>query len=152
MERLLEFAHCLRFKLNELFAEKTHVKILSQLMYFAVESGNSLIFRYGDIFKTHILGCPCVMVASPEAAKVVLVTHAHKFKPTYPLSKERMIGRDAIFFHQGAYHSRLKKLVQASLVPSALKGSIPEIERIVLKFLPAWKNSTINTLQEMKMV
>uniref|UniRef100_J3MTR8 Uncharacterized protein n=1 Tax=Oryza brachyantha TaxID=4533 RepID=J3MTR8_ORYBR len=25
--------------------------------------------RYGEIFKTHLLGCPCVMLASPEAAR-----------------------------------------------------------------------------------
>ncbi|XP_031254978.1 abscisic acid 8'-hydroxylase 2 [Pistacia vera] len=106
--------------------------------------------RYGDIFKTHILGCPCVMISSPEAAKVVLVSQAHLFKPTYPPSKEKMIGPDAFFFHQGAYHSRLKKLVQASFLPSAIRGSVSEIEQIVLKFLPTWKNATINTLQEMK--
>ncbi|XP_031387717.1 abscisic acid 8'-hydroxylase 2 isoform X1 [Punica granatum] len=108
--------------------------------------------RHGDIFKSHVLGCPCVMVSSPEAARVVLVTRAHMFKPTYPLSKERMIGPNALFFHQGAYHSRLKRLVQASFVPSALKGSVSEIEQIILNFLPSWKdNCTINTLQEMKM-
>ncbi|KAF3454675.1 hypothetical protein FNV43_RR05123 [Rhamnella rubrinervis] len=107
--------------------------------------------RYGDIFKTHILGCPCVMISSPEAAKSVLVTRAHLFKPTYPPSKERMIGPEAIFFHQGPYHSRLKKLVQSSFQPCAIKGSVPEIEHIVLKLLPTWNNSTmINTLQEMK--
>lgn len=108
--------------------------------------------RYGDIFKTHILGCPCVMISSPEAARIVLVSRAHLFKPTYPPSKEKMIGPEAIFFHQGAYHSRLKKLVQASFLPSAIRGSVPEIEHIVLKFLPTWKNCTINTLQEMKRV
>lgn len=108
--------------------------------------------RYGNIFKTHVLGCPCVMITSPEAAKMVLVSRAHLFKPTYPRSKERMIGPEAIFFHQGAYHSRLKKLVQASLLPSAIKGSVSEIEQIVLKLLPTWKNSTINTLQQMKRV
>lgn len=81
---------------------------------------------------------------------MVLVSRAHLFKPTYPKSKERMIGPEAIFFHQGAYHSRLKKLVQASLLPSAIKGSVSEIEQIVLKQLPTWKNSTINTLQQMK--
>ncbi|KAL9412862.1 hypothetical protein AB3S75_041508 [Citrus x aurantiifolia] len=106
--------------------------------------------RYGDIFKTHILGCPCVMISSPEAAKIVLVSKAHLFKPTYPPSKEKMIGPEALFFHQGAYHSRLKKLVQASFLPSAIRGSVSEIEQIVLKFLPTWKNATINTLQEMK--
>ncbi|XWS74110.1 hypothetical protein CRYUN_Cryun02cG0187500 [Craigia yunnanensis] len=106
--------------------------------------------RYGDIFKTHILGCPCVMISSPEAARIVLVTKAHLFKPTYPPSKEKMIGPEAIFFHQGAYHSRLKKLVQASFLPSVIRGSVSEIEQIVLKFLPTWENTTINTLQEMK--
>lgn len=92
------------------------------------------------------------MITSPEAAKMVLVSRAHLFKPTYPKSKERMIGPEAIFFHQGDYHSRLKKLVQASLLPSAIKGSVSEIEQIVLKQLPTWKNSTINTLQQMKRV
>ncbi|XVF68809.1 hypothetical protein PTKIN_Ptkin11bG0030800 [Pterospermum kingtungense] len=106
--------------------------------------------RYGDIFKTHILGCPCVMISSPEAARVVLVTQAHLFKPTYPPSKEKMIGPEALFFHQGSYHSRLKRMVQASFLPSAIRGSVSEIEQIVLKFLPTWENTTINTLQEMK--
>ncbi|XP_077238983.1 abscisic acid 8'-hydroxylase 2-like isoform X2 [Tasmannia lanceolata] len=106
--------------------------------------------RYGDIFKTHILGCPCIMISSPEAAKFVLVTRAHLFKPTYPPSKEKMIGPEALFFHQGEYHSRLKKLVQASFLPCAIRGTVSEIEHLVLKFLPSWENNTINTLQEMK--
>ncbi|XP_039002848.1 abscisic acid 8'-hydroxylase 2-like [Hibiscus syriacus] len=106
--------------------------------------------RYGHIFKTHILGCPCVMISNPEAARIVLVTQAHLFKPTYPPSKEKMIGPEALFFHQGAYHSRLKKLVEASLLPSAIRGLVPEIQQIVLRFLPTWENTTINTLQEMK--
>ncbi|XP_060667707.1 abscisic acid 8'-hydroxylase 2 isoform X2 [Ziziphus jujuba] len=107
--------------------------------------------RYGDIFKTYILGCPCVMISSPEAAKTVLVTRANLFRPTYPPSKERMIGPEAIFFHQGAYHSKLKKLVQANFLPSAIKGSVSEIELIVLRLLPTWNNNNIvNTLQEMK--
>ncbi|PQM38993.1 abscisic acid 8-hydroxylase 2 isoform X1 [Prunus yedoensis var. nudiflora] len=106
--------------------------------------------RYGNIFKTHVLGCPCVMITSPEAARMVLVSRAHLFKPTYPRSKERMIGPEAIFFHQGAYHASLKKLVQAALLPCAIKGSVSEIEQIVLRLLPTWENSSINTLQEMK--
>ncbi|KAL8154073.1 hypothetical protein V2J09_011833 [Rumex salicifolius] len=106
--------------------------------------------RYGDIFKTHILGCPCVMITSPEAAKVVLVSKAHLFKPTYPPSKEKMIGPQALFFHQGDYHHSLKKLLLSSFLPSALSTSLPEIERIVLSFLPSWDNNSINTLQEMK--
>ncbi|KAJ8452608.1 hypothetical protein Cgig2_004944 [Carnegiea gigantea] len=106
--------------------------------------------RYGDIFKTHILGCPCVMISSPEAAKLVLVTKAHLFKPTYPPSKEKMIGPEALFFHQGEYHSRLKKLLQASFLPSSIRDSVSQIDHIVLNLLPSWENKTINTLHEMK--
>ncbi|KAE8664674.1 Abscisic acid 8'-hydroxylase 1 [Hibiscus syriacus] len=106
--------------------------------------------RYGDVFKSHILGCPCVMISSPDAAKIVLVTKSHLFKPTYPPSKEKMIGPEAIFFHQGAYHSRLRKLVQSSFLPAVIRGSVSEIEQIVLKYLPVWEHTTINTLQEMK--
>ncbi|XP_049383652.1 abscisic acid 8'-hydroxylase 4 isoform X2 [Solanum stenotomum] len=108
--------------------------------------------RYGDIFKTHILAYPCVMLASPEAARFVLVTYAHLFKPTYPKSKERLIGPSALFFHQGNYHSRLRKLVQSLLAPEALRKLITDIEDLAISSLELWaeKNQTINTFRVMK--
>ncbi|XP_042512428.1 abscisic acid 8'-hydroxylase 2 isoform X2 [Macadamia integrifolia] len=90
------------------------------------------------------------MISRPEAARAVLVSQAHLFKPTYPPSKEIMIGPEALFFHQGDYHSMLKKLVQSTFLPSTIRGSVSEIEQIVLKFLPTWDNTTINTLEQMK--
>ncbi|KAL3651422.1 hypothetical protein CASFOL_004424 [Castilleja foliolosa] len=80
----------------------------------------SKIKKYGSIFKTHILGCHSVMIASPDAAKLVLVTKAHLFKPTFPASKERMLGKQAIFFSQGDYHSKLGKLVLRAFMPEAI--------------------------------
>ncbi|XP_073146356.1 abscisic acid 8'-hydroxylase 2 [Henckelia pumila] len=91
------------------------------------------------------------MISSPDAAKIILVSQAHLFKPTYPPSKMKMIGPDALFFHQGEYHSTLKRLVRVSFSPSALARSVPEIEKLVLSFLSSWENnSTIHTLHEMK--
>ncbi|XP_028781124.1 abscisic acid 8'-hydroxylase 4 [Neltuma alba] len=109
--------------------------------------------RYGEIFKTHILGCPCVMLASPEAARFVLVTHANLFKPTYPKSKERLIGPSALFFHQGDYHFRLRKLVQASLSPESIRKLIPDIESAAISALHSWASppdQVINVFHEMK--
>ncbi|KAJ9159569.1 hypothetical protein P3X46_025071 [Hevea brasiliensis] len=107
--------------------------------------------RYGEIFKTHILGCPCVMLASPEAAKFVLVTHAHLFKPTYPKSKERLIGPSALFFHQGKYHNQIRKLVQGSLSPDTIRELIPDIESIAISALESWADGhIINTFHVMK--
>ncbi|CAN7011412.1 hypothetical protein IGI04_012072 [Brassica rapa subsp. trilocularis] len=107
--------------------------------------------RYGEIFKTRILGYPCVMLASPEAARFVLVTHAHMFKPTYPKSKERLIGPSALFFNQGDYHVYLRKLVQSSLYPETIRKLIPDIEHIALSSLQSLANMPIvSTYQEMK--
>ncbi|OAY45663.1 abscisic acid 8'-hydroxylase CYP707A2 [Manihot esculenta] len=106
--------------------------------------------RYGSVFKTHILGCPCVMISSPEAAKFVLVSRAHLFKPTFPASKERMLGKQAIFFHQGDYHAKLRKLVLRAFVPEAIKSIVCDIESIAIDSLKSWEGRIINTFQEMK--
>jgi (+)-abscisic acid 8'-hydroxylase len=108
--------------------------------------------RYGSIFKTHILGCPCVMISSPEAAKFVLVTKSHLFKPTFPASKEKMLGKEAIFFHQGAYHMKLRKLVLRAFLPEAIKNIVPDIQNIAKDSLQYWEGRLINTFQEMKSV
>ncbi|OAY22925.1 abscisic acid 8'-hydroxylase CYP707A1 [Manihot esculenta] len=107
--------------------------------------------RYGEIFKTHILGCPCVMLASPEAARFVLVNQAHLFKPTYPESKEHLIGPSALFFHQGDYHMRIRKLVKDSLSLDALRNLVVDISDIAASTLDSWSEGhVINTFQEMK--
>ncbi|KAL6215490.1 hypothetical protein ACLB2K_014920 [Fragaria x ananassa] len=108
--------------------------------------------RYGKIFKTHILGSPCVMLASPEAAKFVLVTQAHLFKPTYPKSKEALIGPSALFFQHGDYHFRLKKLVQGSLSPGAMRNLVPHINATAASVTSeSWgTGKVINTFHEMK--
>lgn len=111
------------------------------------------IFRYGEIFKTHILGCPCVMLASPDAAKFVLVTEAHRFKPTYPKSKERLIGPSALFFHQGDYHIRLRKLVQGSLSLDAIRNLVADIEAVAVSATSSWvSGQVVNTFHELKKV
>ncbi|XP_051149781.1 abscisic acid 8'-hydroxylase CYP707A1-like [Andrographis paniculata] len=108
--------------------------------------------RYGEIFKTHVLGCPCVMVASPEAARFVLKNRANLFRPTYPKSKENLIGRSALFFHQGQYHARLRRLVQASMSTAALRRLSPDIEAAVASALSSWADAggIINTFKHMK--
>ncbi|KAK4435597.1 Abscisic acid 8'-hydroxylase [Sesamum alatum] len=110
----------------------------------------SKVKKYGSIFKTHILGCPCVMISSPEAAKVVLVSKANLFKPTFPASKERMLGKQAIFFHQGDYHTKLRKLVLRAFMPEAIKNIVSDIESIATNSLESWEGKLITTFQEMK--
>ncbi|KZV20744.1 abscisic acid 8'-hydroxylase 1-like [Dorcoceras hygrometricum] len=110
----------------------------------------SKIKKYGSIFKSHILGCPCVMISSPEAAKVVLVSKAHLFKPTFPASKERILGKQALFFHQGDYHTKLRRLVLRAFMPESIKDIVPDIESLAVRSLESWQGNLITTFEEMK--
>ncbi|KAI3713682.1 hypothetical protein L1987_72268 [Smallanthus sonchifolius] len=110
----------------------------------------SKVKKYGSIFKTHVLGCRCVMISSPAAAKIVLVTKSELFKPTFPASKERMLGKQAIFFHQGDYHSKLRRLVLRAFTPESIKNIVPDNESIAVDSLRSWENRLVNTFQEMK--
>ncbi|KAH7852724.1 hypothetical protein Vadar_028374 [Vaccinium darrowii] len=108
--------------------------------------------RYGDIFKTHILGNPCVMLTCPEAARFVLVTGAHLFRPSYPRSKERLIGPWAVFYHDGGFHSKMRKLVHGSLSLDRVRTMVPAIEAIAVSTLDSCCNGSraVNTYHEMK--
>uniref|UniRef100_A0A7N0ZT26 (+)-abscisic acid 8'-hydroxylase n=2 Tax=Kalanchoe fedtschenkoi TaxID=63787 RepID=A0A7N0ZT26_KALFE len=106
--------------------------------------------KYGSIFKSHILGCPCVMMSSPAAAKFVLVTNSHLFKPTFPASKQRMLGPEAIFFHQGQYHQKLRKLVLRAFMPEAIKTHVSDVEAIAIHSLRSCEGRLITTFHEMK--
>ncbi|PWA95646.1 cytochrome P450 [Artemisia annua] len=90
------------------------------------------------------------MISSPALAKLVLVTKSHLFKPTFPASKEKMIGKQAIFFHQGDYHFKLRRLVLRAFTPESIKHMVSDIESITIKALSSWENKSINTFQEMK--
>ncbi|PKU63647.1 abscisic acid 8'-hydroxylase 3 isoform X2 [Dendrobium catenatum] len=106
--------------------------------------------RYGEIFKTHLLGCPCVMLASAEAARFVLVSKAQLFKPKYPRSKERLIGPWALFFHQGGYHAIVRKLVQSSLSPESIRRLVPDIDAVASATLRSWDGHMLSTFHAMK--
>jgi (+)-abscisic acid 8'-hydroxylase len=83
---------------------------------------------------------------------MVLVSQAHLFKPTYPPSKERMIGAQALFFHQGDYHLRLRRLVKGWLGPDALRGLVPDVEAAVASTLDGWEGRVTSTFHTMKRV
>ena len=101
------------------------------------------------------------MIANPQGVKFVL-SQAHLFKPTFPSSKQRMIGPHAFFFHDGPYHAKLRKLVLASFLPDSIRHVVPAIEQLSIATLESWVDDDqgnqlhgakiINTFMEIKKV
>lgn len=92
------------------------------------------------------------MISSPDAARLVLVTKSHLFKPTFPVSKERILGRQAIFFHQGDYHGHLRKLVVRAFMPETIREIVSDVESIAVAAVESWQGRLITAFQEMKTV
>lgn len=94
------------------------------------------------------------MLTCPEAARFVLVTGAHLFRPSYPRSKERLIGPWAVFYHDGGFHSKMRKLVHGSLSLDRVRTMVPAIEAIAVSTLDSCCNGSraVNTYHEMKKV
>ena len=103
------------------------------------------------MFKSHILGYPCVIIFNSEVAMFVL-NKDQLFKPTFSASKERMLGKQAIFFHQRAYHANLRMLVLRTIMPEAIKDIISEIESIAQSCLKSWEGKLITSFLERKTV
>ncbi|KAF3778850.1 Abscisic acid 8'-hydroxylase 3 [Nymphaea thermarum] len=107
--------------------------------------------RYGDVFRTHVLGYPSVMLAGPDDVKFVLASRSELFKPTYPRSKMTLIGPSALFFHEGDYHMRLRKLVQASLLPDSIRSIVADVEAVAISVLASWSHgNVVHVFSEMK--
>lgn len=61
-----------------------------------------------------------------------------------------MLGPQALFFHEGDYHARVRRLVQRSFLPERIRSTVSDIEELSLARLNTWEGRTINTFMEMK--
>jgi len=60
------------------------------------------------------------------------------------------LGKQAIFFHQGDYHAKLRRLVLRAFMPESIKNIVSDIESIAVGSLQSWEGQLVNTFQEMK--
>ncbi|KAL4346302.1 hypothetical protein GQ457_17G019520 [Hibiscus cannabinus] len=65
-------------------------------------------------------------------------------------SKERMLGKQAIFFNRGRYHAKLRKLVLRAFTPDAIKSFVPNIESVAEHSLRSLEGRLVTTFHEMK--
>ncbi|XP_023007798.1 beta-amyrin 11-oxidase-like isoform X1 [Cucurbita maxima] len=114
----------------------------------------SFYIRYGkcDMYKTHILGRATIIVCTSELCRQVLGDE-HNFKPSFPVSINRLTGRKSLIQVFKAEHKRLRRLTTAPISGhAALKMYINGIEHTVMSGLEEWASmkNPIELLSEMK--
>lgn len=97
-------------------------------------------YRYGNtgIYKTHMFGCPSIIVCKPEICRRVLTNDEH-FTLGYPKSTNLLGGRISLHSVSNEEHNRLRRLIASPINgQEALTMYIQHTEDIVIDSFDEW--------------
>ncbi|KAH7433993.1 hypothetical protein KP509_07G096400 [Ceratopteris richardii] len=97
--------------------------------------------RFGPVFKTHLLGKPTIYSTDSEVNKFVLQNEGRLFASSYPMSLEKILGKNSLLLTRGHLHKQLYSLTWSFVSSHVLKSHLmAEIEDIVCSTLSTWRN------------
>lgn len=103
--------------------------------------------RYGNVFRTHILGKPIIVSTDPDVNKAVLLNHGNVFIPCYPKSVTELLGKSSILQTNGPLQKRLHSLIGGFFRSPQFKSRITrEIEDSVKLSLSTWEHRKLPIL------
>ncbi|MEM9487473.1 MAG: cytochrome P450 [Cyanobacteria bacterium P01_F01_bin.116] len=108
--------------------------------------------QYGNIFKTHILGRPTVVMMGPEANRFILSSHMEHFswREGWPGTFRELLG-ESLFLQEGEQHRRNRKLLMPAFHGKALESYFDTICSISQNYLNQWEQmGTFTWFGEMK--
>lgn len=98
-------------------------------------------FRYGDVFRTHILGKAIIVSTDSDVNKAILQNHGNAFVPCYPKSVSDLLGESSILKMNGPLHKRVHAIIGVFLKSPQFKARITsDIEKSVIQLLSSWKD------------
>nr|KAG5700960.1 hypothetical protein BaRGS_034245 [Batillaria attramentaria] len=106
-----------------------------RLMYCFYKSRRKL---YGNVFKTHLLGCPIVRVVGASNVRKVLLGENTLVTSYWPASVRMMMGSTTISMSSGESHRMLRKGVAKAFNHEALSGYAPVMQQQVRDYLARW--------------
>ncbi len=95
--------------------------------------------QYGEIFQTHIIGRPTVIMSGAAANKLILSTHFDKFswRDGWPDNFKELLG-ESLFLQEGAEHQRNRKLLMPAFHGKALMNYVTIMTEITDRYLAKW--------------
>ncbi|MFB2917151.1 cytochrome P450 [Aerosakkonema funiforme] len=96
--------------------------------------------KYGQIFKTHIMGRPTIFMTGAEANRFILSSHMDRFswREGWPDTFKELLG-ESLFLQEGAEHQRNRKLLMPAFHGKALGNYLSVMERITQNYLQKWE-------------
>lgn len=112
-----------------------------------------LLCRFGDIFKTKLMGALCIIATNPDFIKWVLAHDGKEIITGYPKSFKNVIGGDSTLNSVGAPWKSARKFLVNSLRTERLRTRVSVVEDLILECLDSWQNKDpVNVREETKSV
>ncbi|XP_042027144.1 cytochrome P450 724B1-like [Salvia splendens] len=120
------------------------------LAYLKPHQSNSLGFflqdhcsRYGNVFKSHLFGCPTVVSCDIELNTFILQNEETLFRSSYPKPVHDILGKLSMMLVSGDLHKKLRSVALSFI--NASKSS-PEflsyVDTLSLSFIHSWRAHT----------
>lgn len=107
--------------------------------------------RYGELFKTHILGCPTVISTDPALNRYILLNEGRGLIPGYPQSMLDILGKWNIAAVQNSLHKAMRGAMFALINTSMIKDHLlSDINSFMDIHLQHWDGRVLNLQDKTK--
>ncbi|XP_065602804.1 cytochrome P450 26C1 [Cyrtonyx montezumae] len=94
--------------------------------------------RYGNVFKTHLLGRPVVRVTGAENIRKILLGEHTLVRAQWPQSTQILLGSHTLLGSTGDLHRQRRKILARVFCHAALESYLPRIQKVVSWELRGW--------------
>ncbi|KAL4660944.1 cytochrome P450 26B1 [Arapaima gigas] len=106
--------------------------------------------KYGNVFKTHLLGRPLIRVTGAENVRKVLMGEHSLVSVDWPQSTATLLGPNSLANSIGDIHRKRRKIFAKVFSHEALETYLPKIQQVIQETLRVWSSNPepINVYQE----
>lgn len=115
--------------------------LLGETLHWMVQGANfhaSRREKYGNVFKTHLLGRPVIRVTGAENVRKILMGEHSLVSAQWPLSARILLGTNTLANSSGDLHRQRRRMLARVFSHTALDSYIPGTQRLVRSRVQAW--------------
>uniref|UniRef100_A0A4W3K5Y2 Cytochrome P450 26B1 n=1 Tax=Callorhinchus milii TaxID=7868 RepID=A0A4W3K5Y2_CALMI len=108
--------------------------------------------KYGNVFRTHLLGQPVVRVTGAEHVRRLLLSEHNLVSAQWPRSTQELLGQSSLANSIGDIHRCKRKVYARVFSHDALESYLPRIKEVVAETRRSWiaKGGPISVYPESK--
>ncbi|XP_043919907.1 cytochrome P450 26B1 [Protopterus annectens] len=97
--------------------------------------------KYGNVFKTHLLGRPLIRVTGAENVRKVLMGEHNLVSTEWPRSTRMLLGPNSLANSIGDIHRNKRKIFSKVFSHEALESYLPKIQLVIQDTLREWSSN-----------